>query len=126
MADLERRKNTRVIFHTSTDLHFSDKTYEKCTTRNLSVGSIFVVGVKDQQLGRKCDVFLHLTGATSDLCLKMKGEVVRCEEDGIALRFYEIDLDSFYHLKNIVYYNTENPDEFNEEFPGHIPHPSID
>lgn len=126
MADINRRKNTRVFFQAIADLHFDNKCYNKCETRNLSVSSIFIVGVDDQKEGSQCEIALHLSGATSDLLLKMKGEIVRCEAEGIALRFFETDLDSYYHLKNIVYYNAENPDEFNEEFPGYIPHPSID
>ncbi len=50
----------------------------------------------------------------------MKGEVVRVEEDCIALYFFEIDLDSFFHLRNIVYYNTEDADKIENEFPGQI------
>ncbi len=126
MVKNERRRNTRVAFHTSADLRFPHDAYSQRQTRNLSVSSIFILGIINKNLGDKCDVTLHLTGATSDLRINIKGEVVRCEPDGIALRFYEIDLDSFYHLKNIIYYNIENPDEFDEEFPGYIPHPSID
>ena len=40
----------------------------------------------------------------------MTGEVIRKTEEGIGIRFEEIDIDSFFHLKNIVYYNTDNPD----------------
>ena len=45
----------------------------------------------------------------------MKGEVVRVEPDGLALHFSEIDFDSFYHLKNIIYYNSEDPDQVDLE-----------
>ncbi len=58
---------------------------------------------------------LCLSGASSELCLQMKGEVVRVLDDGIGVSFIEIDLDSFHHLKNIVYYNAEDPDQIEEE-----------
>jgi hypothetical protein len=31
------------------------------------------------------------------------------------LHFVEIDLDSFYHLKNIIYYNSSDPDTIEQE-----------
>ena len=40
----------------------------------------------------------------------MRGEVVRVDPGGLALHFTEIDADSFYHLKNIIYYNSKDPD----------------
>ena len=74
------------------------------------------MGLTSHEIGEQCDVSLHLVGASSDLGLKMKGEVVRIEPNGLALHFYETDLDSFYHLKNILYYNSDNPDKLDEEF----------
>ena len=35
----------------------------------------------------------------------MAGETVRVQEDGVALQFFDVDEDSFYHLKNLVYFN---------------------
>lgn len=111
-----RRRNTRVPFQSTMTLRFADKTHEECETQDLSMKGIFAVGVSGHKVGDKCDVALHLVGATSNLALQIKGEVVRVEENGLALHFFEIDLDSFYHLKNILYFNSENPDVLEEEF----------
>ena len=115
-----RRRNSRVPFQATITLHFSDKTYEECETHDLSIKGVFVAGVTCHNVGDNCDVALHLVGATSDLALKMRGEVVRVEENGLALHFFETDLDSFYHLKNILYYNSEKPDTLEEEFSGQL------
>lgn len=111
-----RRRNSRVPFRATITLQFADNKYEECETRDLSMRGVFVAGVTGRKIGDQCDVALHLSGATSDLSLKMKGEVVRAHENGLALHFFETDLDSFYHLKNILYYNSENPDNLDEEF----------
>jgi len=121
----DRRKNTRVSFQAIADVRFQGIDYTLCGTRNLSISSVYILGIDEQTAGARCEIDLHLTGATSDLILKMKGEVARCAEDGVILRFYETDLDSYHYLKNIIYYNAENPEEFDEQFPGHILHPSI-
>ena len=111
-----RRKNSRVPFQATITLIFPEKIYRDCETRDLSLKGVFVLGIADHELGEQCDVSLHLVGASSALALKMKGEVVRTESDGLALHFYETDLDSFYHLKNILYYNSGDPDKLEEEF----------
>ena len=114
----ERRKNTRVPFQAIADVVFGSKRYDQCATANLSVKGISVLGVTGHVVGEACDVFLALSGSTSQLKLTMKGKVVREEADRVALHFTEIDLDSFYHLKNIIYYNSEDPDTIEQELMG--------
>lgn len=111
-----RRRNSRIPFRATVSLDFPGKSYKEIETRDLSLKGVFVQGITGHEIGDQCDVALHLIGASSELALKMKGEVVRTETDGVALHFYETDLDSFYHLKNILYYNSENPDKLDEEF----------
>ena len=50
------------------------------------------------------------------MCLTMEGTVVRRQEKGVAIRFTATDPDSFFHLQNIIYYNSEDADEL-EEYP---------
>ena len=116
MAQNERRKSTRVQFQTTVSLHFDDAEFTQCETADLSVKGIFVVGVAGREIGDECAVELRLSGMSSELLLRMRGEVVRVRGDGVAVKFFEIDLDSYYHLKNIVYYNSKNPDELTGEF----------
>jgi len=114
----ERRKNTRVPFQATVDLTFGDKTYSNCETENLSIKGVSVPGISGHEKGESCMVALSLSGSTSELKLNMQGEVVRVEDNRIALLFTEIDLDSFYHLKNIIYYNSEDPDRIEQELQG--------
>ncbi len=106
----ERRRSTRVAFTTTATIRFQDTSYTGCATENLSTKGVFINGVPPRQPGERCDVELRLSGASSDLVLRMQGRVVRAQPGGLAVQFEEIDLDSFYHLKNIVYYNTDDPD----------------
>jgi hypothetical protein len=114
----ERRKNTRVPFQTIADVVFNDKHYYDCATENLSVKGVSVLGITDHKIGETCELSLALNGSTSQLRLSMKGKVVRADAEGIALHFTEIDLDSFYHLKNIIYYNSDDPDTVEQELMG--------
>ncbi len=117
----EKRRTTRVKFHTSIDLKFDDTFYEHCKILDLSVKGVFVLGITDRSQGQECEVTLQLSGASSELKLKMKARIVRMTENGIGLYFHEVDLDSFSHLKYIVYYNSENPDLLDENYTEPVP-----
>jgi len=114
--DAEKRKNTRVPFHTTITVRFPDQTFEHCETQDLSLKGVFVKGVTgSRSVGDQCELSLHLSGTSSNLSLHMRGEVMRVREDGVGLHFSEIDLDSFFHLKNIIYYNSGDPDVLEAE-----------
>ncbi|MDR9500949.1 MAG: hypothetical protein RI601_04060 [Desulfurivibrionaceae bacterium] len=40
----------------------------------------------------------------------MQGQVVHLEEKEIGIHFTKIDLDSYTHLRNIIYHNSSDPD----------------
>ena len=106
-----KRKNSRVPFQVLIGLDFPDQSHTECETADLSLKGVFVLGVTGHKLGENCLVSLRLVGSTSHLILKMKGTVVRVEEGGLALHFY---------LKNILYYNSENPDALDDELSAQI------
>jgi|GEM_PF-141178 len=119
----EQRRNTRVPFRASAALDFPDRSHAACEIADLSLKGMFVYGADGHRPGETCRISLSLAGSTSHLTIKMKGTVVRAAEDGLALHFDAMDLDSFFHLKNVLYYNAENPDvladEFNAQFKSH-------
>lgn len=105
----EHRKNTRVHFEALIDLTCGGKSFTGCETDNLSTKGVFVLGAKDLQIDDQCNLTLHLSGG-QNIVLSMKGRVQRITDTGVGIHFTETDLDSFTHLKNIIYYNSENPD----------------
>jgi len=105
-ADQDRRRDVRVTFRATAKLKFGeDRIFDECETGNISISGVFVGGVVGVERGEKCDVEFYLSGRTSSLVLEMDGEVVRVEENGIALQFLDVDQDSFCHLQNIVFFN---------------------
>ncbi|MBU0483707.1 MAG: PilZ domain-containing protein [Proteobacteria bacterium] len=120
MTTRERRENVRVTFRTTTILKFADQIYKECETTNVSVGGAFVNGIKGPKKGDQCEIILHLIGRTSNLSLEMVGEVVRVEDSGVGLQFIKIDDDSFYHMKNIVYFNFKNPEELGDDYQDYV------
>lgn len=109
-------RSTRVRFRATASLHFDNAHFTNCETADLSTKGLFVFGAAGRKAGDECSIELRLSGTSTELMLGMRGKVVRAQGDGVALNFFEIDLDSYYHLKNIVYYNSENPDALTGEF----------
>jgi hypothetical protein len=87
-------------------------------TRDISLKGLYCVTDSVLEKGTKCDIELHLSGASSDIFIHMEAEVARIGNDGMGLKFTSIDIDSFYHLKNILYYNSGMPDEIKKEITG--------
>lgn len=107
----EKRRDLRVTFWATVKLSFSDgRTFNGCETTDVSVGGVFVKGVTGVDSGEQCQVALYLSGRTSKLVLELTGEIVRTQTEGVALQFSEVDEDSFYHLRNIVYFNYKHGD----------------
>ncbi len=112
----DRRRDVRVTFQSKAKLVFGDKVFDDCETRNISVSGVFVSGVDGVGYGARCAVEFRLVGRTSTLVMDMSGEVVRVEDGGVGLQFFDVDRDSFCHLKNIVYFNYKNPVELGDEY----------
>ena len=107
----EKRRGVRVTFRTTVKLRFPDgRAFDECETTDVSVAGVFVRGIKGVACGDKCQVELHLSGRTSRLVLELDAEIVRTQALGVALQFLEVDEDSFYHLRNIVYFSYKQAD----------------
>ena len=44
--------------------------------------------------------------------LRLKAKIVRHTEEGMAIQFEEMEVETYQHLKNIILYNSDNPDDF--------------
>lgn len=115
MVHEDKRKNTRVQFQASAAVRFADEAFEEFVIADLGLKGGFLCGAKGHKIGETCLITLNLAGAGSKVILSMQGEVVRVDENGLAVHFIEVDLDTFSHLKNIVYFNAANPDAIKED-----------
>jgi hypothetical protein len=112
-SELLRRRDLRVTYRSTVSLKFADgRPFDNCQTSNISVSGVFVAGVSGVKLWDKCAVAFQLIGRSSSLVLAMTGQVVRVQDDGVALQFDEVGEDSFCHLQNIVYSNYRQQGQF--------------
>ncbi|MBF0117912.1 MAG: PilZ domain-containing protein [Desulfobacterales bacterium] len=108
----ERREKIRVDFNTKIVLKVGSSEFRiDGSSKDLSLNGVFINTTENIPTGEKCSVEVHLSGMTEDITLEMKGKTTRKDKGGIAVAFESMDLDSYTHLKNIVKYNSSNPDE---------------
>lgn len=112
LEDHDKRKKQRVDFKTKISLKTDQSELNiEGSSKDLSLKGIFIQTNQNIALNTKCDIEIYLTGMTEKFVLNMQGITIRQEDNGIAVEFISMDLDSYTHLKNILRYNTQNPDD---------------
>ncbi|NIA08419.1 MAG: hypothetical protein GWP10_01250 [Nitrospiraceae bacterium] len=118
-VDLERRKSTRVPFETSMGLWplkgGSQEIYCE-RTRDISLKSVYCYSNRKLAPGTPCDIELYVKENNSRLVLFIKGQIVRTDDEGMGIRFEEMDFESFVCLKRLLRYNLKGPKEIDLEF----------
>ncbi|MCP3941227.1 MAG: PilZ domain-containing protein [Desulfobacteraceae bacterium] len=109
LNDDDRRKYSRVGF--ATEIKIVLKVNEKQVkleghSKDLSQRGLFVSTDKRFASGTLCFVKIYLAGGIEKIELSIEGTVVRQTEIGIGIVFNSMDVDTYSHLKNIVYYNS--------------------
>jgi hypothetical protein len=105
----EKRRFTRVPFKVKATLTVDAQHYTTDHLDNLSVGGCLLPLAHAFRSGVACQLQIRMGGASSDLTIKVEGEVVRTTDSQIAVKFVRIEPDSLFHLQNIILYNAADP-----------------
>lgn len=109
------REFTRAPVELEASLKFADRVVQSSKTQDVSMRGLFIETDETLPEGAECEVTLILRGLEEPLELKIKGEVQRRTGAGVGIKFNEIDLDSYAHLKNLVMLNAPATDSDNAE-----------
>jgi hypothetical protein len=101
---MNERSKSRVAFHVKASIKSGDSTVEG-DVDNLSMNGMFIRCSEKITPGLVSSITIYLSGASSELTLNLVGKVVRGDENGLAVNFLEMDLDTYIHLKNIIAFN---------------------
>jgi len=118
----EKRRFTRVPFRVSAEIMVHDFSYRAEEILNLSVGGCLLPVEADLAPGTGCHLKIIMAGTTSELSIRVKGEIVRSGAGAVAVKFTGIDPDSLFHLQNIIRYNSSDPDAVEREI---LDHPGL-
>jgi hypothetical protein len=112
----ERRSRTRVRFETLVVVR-TDETEitARAGSRDVSLQGLYVN--TDERLPRDtpCEVEIQLTGSSVLLSIRAQGRVARSDAGGLGIEFESFDPDSYFHLRNLVMYNSEDPETVEQE-----------
>ena len=121
IADNEQRKNFHVPFKAIACLWSlkQDVKEIRCDKiRDVSLKGVYCYSDIKLSVGTPCEMELHVTDSNSKLVLFFKVRVVRTDESGMGVQFEEMDLDSFFSLKDIIDCNTGNPEQIGHKLTG--------
>ncbi|MBW1897713.1 MAG: PilZ domain-containing protein [Deltaproteobacteria bacterium] len=118
MAD-NRRKFTRVPFRVQAEITATDHVFNVEELSNLSIGGCLLPIAADLKEGTACHVKILLSGSSSEMSIRIDGEIKRSQPGTVAVKFIRIDPDSLFHLQNIIRYNSPDPDAVDREITKH-------
>jgi len=118
VANNEKRKNTRVLFRSEVAMRTLEGVFHtEADTRDISLQGVYLRTDQKPPLSQCCDLEIKLSGASSQLSIRVKGRVIRHDPHGVGIIFEGVDLDSYFHLKNLLLYNAVDPSAIEREAP---------
>ena len=119
MSD-EKRRFTRVPFRVIAELTVNNVLYSCDEINNLSISGCLLPIEADLELGMACQLRIFLSGTNDKLLIKVDGEIIRCEDGAVAIKFTGIESDTLFHLQNIVRYNYSDTEKIEKEIHDHF------
>jgi hypothetical protein len=120
MTDEPRNKRefTRVSVTTRTRIRSGETVIAGAATHSLSMKGMSVQTDQRLPVGAPCEFTIMLV--EGEVEIQAEGTVVNHLPDGMAFVFHKIvGLESFEHLRNLVYYNAQDVDQVESEFSSH-------
>lgn len=108
--DENLREFTRTSAKVKVLIKSGDKVVHSGKTHDLSMRGFFVQTKDKIPIGEECDVTMILGGLEQPIQFKLKGRVQRVSGVGIGIKFTEIDMEGYQHLKNLIMLNTPEAD----------------
>lgn len=120
MEQGERREFIRVPFKTGLSVRTRDRTIWSTSSLDISMAGLRASTAEMPPAdGTACEVEIVLSDADPLVIIEARGAIVRSAPGTIAVRFTEIDLDSFDHLRQVILNNAGDPDRAEQELRSH-------
>ena len=112
---MEKRNFDRIPFQTKAIVRSKDATVIGIV-ENLSLDGIFLKTPEKLNINRIVKIEVLITGTSSQLSILLDGKITRHENVGMAIQFKNVDMDAFFHLKNLISHNLNQVGKLNEDF----------
>ena len=112
----EKRRFSRIDINRPVTIRFIDGSISKSSTfEDLSVGGCLVTSDRIPKTGTECHITISFDEQAKGRCIDIEGIVTRCERELVAIRFTTIAPESLFHLKNLIRFNTSDPERIDTE-----------
>jgi len=116
----DKRGFIRVPFNTEVEVQLQGRTIRSREGIDLSMNGIrLATGDETPASCSPCQVKIRLQAAEHGLLIAANGRVVRSAPGSLAIEFAELDPDSYYHLRQLILHNAEDPEQAEKEFTAH-------
>ena len=113
-----KREFTRVLVAARTVIKAGDFTLADAPTHSLSMKGMSIQTAERLPVGTECEISIILVDGEVEI--QVLGSVVSQLHDGLAFLFTKIlGLESFEHLRNLVFYNARDVEQVETEFTSH-------
>ncbi len=121
----EKRKNVRYHIELDAVITLQDNTSIKGKTKNLSFGGSYLncTDAISMPEGNTCFLELHLKGTPQQNVIKFLCNIIHVQDDGVGLQFIDIDIVGYEQFKNLMVFNSPDPDALLAEL---VQHPGIE
>lgn len=118
---MNQREFTRVRTAIPVDCRFTDGSVRSGTTRDVSLNGCYIGDGVAPPEDTPCVATLHIDGRGGSVQVQAHASVIRSRSQGFALHFTElVELESYQHLRNLIAFNAEDPDQAVHEFDSHL------
>jgi hypothetical protein len=116
----EKREFIRVPFNTTVEVRVQDRVIRSQGGINISMGGVRL-STRDviPPAEALCRVTINLGGLENPIHIDVKGTIVRSRGGSLAVKFIDLDLDSYQHLRQLIVNNADDPDRAELEFVAH-------
>jgi c-di-GMP-binding flagellar brake protein YcgR len=108
----DRRKHTRVALELEAELQLDNSITAEGKTKNISFSGIFMycVNAANIPVGGNGSLKIFLQADPHINIINFRCQVVRTDESGVGIRFINIDVNGYQQFKNLMIYNSSDPD----------------
>ncbi len=113
-----QREFTRVPVHCHAEVQAAGRPIPCTAVSTLSMNGMFLQTTEVLPVGTECEITISLV--EHEIEIELLASVVRGYPDGLAFQFTKIlGPESYGHLRNLVLYNSPDPDRVETEFEAH-------
>ncbi len=106
------QRRSRSKFNCAVSIETDKLSFKSVRSRDISLNGIFVETNEKLPVGHECTLTIILDNSIN---IDIQGKVTRAASDGLGITFISMNIESFGHLKQIVLFNSENPEEILEQ-----------